>query len=108
MHGFAELRHARRRRAASQWTLLPVSQKLRQLVAWAKDTEDDKLKWRYLQYAAVECSELLDLPEEDDSVDLSQFRPGGSSDEEKAAARSDYQDVKICDVNSNSDMSICL
>ena len=42
--------------------------------------------------------------EEDDSVDLSQFKLG-SSDEEKAGARSDYQEVRICDVNSNSDMS---
>ena len=44
-------------------------------------------------------------PEEEDSVDMSQFRPG-SSDEDKAATRSDYYDIKVCDVNSNSDISL--
>ena len=34
-----------------------------------------------------------------DSVDFSAFRPG-SSDEERQANRSDYQDVRVCDVNS--------
>ena len=38
-------------------------------------------------------------PRTKDSVDFSAFRPG-SSDEERHANRSDYQDVRVCDVNS--------
>jgi hypothetical protein len=47
-----------------------------------------------------------EAPYEDGSMDLSQFRPGSSGDDEVSAIRSDIQDVKICDVNSNSDISL--
>lgn len=43
---------------------------------------------------------------EEDSVDFSQFRPGSSEDMKTGEGRSDYQDVRVCDVNSNSDVSL--
>lgn len=37
---------------------------------------------------------------------MSQFRPGSSDDGQTHAGRSSYQDVRVCDVNSNSDASL--